>query len=67
MVRLTSIMISAALLGLLSLGGSGAASAETGGMTVGNATQASAQSIDQAASPATPTAAAPAALRGPEH
>ncbi|WP_298375474.1 caspase family protein [uncultured Bradyrhizobium sp.] len=66
MVRLTSIMISAALLGLLSLGGSGAASAETGGMTVGNATQASAQSIDQAASPATPTAAAPAALRGPE-
>ena len=66
MVRLTSIMISAALFGLLSLGVSGTASAETSGVTVGNATQTPAQSIDQADSPAMPTAAAPAALRRPE-
>ncbi|MHC2461236.1 caspase family protein [Bradyrhizobium embrapense] len=66
MVRLTSIMISAALLGLFSLGLSGTASAETGGITVGNAAQTPAQSIDQAASPATSAAAVPGVLRGPE-
>ena len=66
MVRLTSIMISAALLGLVSLGGSSTAFAEAGGVTVGNATHAAAPSIDQTVPPATSAATTPAALRGPE-
>ncbi|TWB97034.1 caspase domain-containing protein [Bradyrhizobium macuxiense] len=66
MVRLTSIMISAALLGLFSLCAPGAALAETGAVTVGTAAQTTVQSLDQAASPATSAAATPAALRGPE-
>ncbi|WP_174683028.1 caspase family protein [Bradyrhizobium mercantei] len=65
MVRLKSIMILAALLGLLSLGVPSSGFAETGGITVGNATQTPAQSIDQGASPTVP-ATMPAALRGPE-
>lgn len=66
MVRLTSMMISAALLGLLSLGTSSAGFAETGNITVGNAGQTAAQSVDQAASPATSAATTPAAPRSPE-
>ncbi|MCC8966054.1 caspase family protein [Bradyrhizobium sp. Pear76] len=66
MVRLKSMMISAALLGLLSLGAPGTGFAETGNITVGNAAQMPAQSADQAASPATSAAATPGTLRGPE-
>ncbi|MGY4159221.1 hypothetical protein ACVINW_005063 [Bradyrhizobium sp. USDA 4461] len=66
MVRLTSMMISAALLGLFSLAAPRAGIAESGNITVGNAAQAPAQSVDQAASPAMPAGTTPAALRGAE-
>ncbi|MHC2333255.1 hypothetical protein ACVIW0_002544 [Bradyrhizobium sp. USDA 4454] len=66
MVRLTSMMISAALLGLFSLAAPRPGFAETGNITVGNATQAPAHSIDQAGPSAMPAAATPAVLRGAE-
>ncbi|MBR0896412.1 caspase family protein [Bradyrhizobium tropiciagri] len=66
MTRLTSMMISAALLGLLSLGVPSPGFAETSNISVGNATQATTQSADQAPTPTTPAASTPAALRSPE-
>ncbi|UGY15991.1 hypothetical protein [Bradyrhizobium septentrionale] len=45
MVRLKSMLISAALLGLLSLGAPGAAFAETSTITVGNAAQTTARPL----------------------
>ena len=66
MVRLKSMLMSAALLGLLSLGPAGVACAETSSATVGNAAQAQAPSAVQPPSATVPAAATPAALRGSE-
>jgi len=66
MVRLKSMLMSAALLGLLSLGPAGVACAETSSATVGNAAQAPAPSAVQPPSATVPAAATPAALRGSE-
>ncbi|GKQ53056.1 caspase family protein [Bradyrhizobium sp. Ce-3] len=66
MVRLTSMMISAALLALFGLGAPSPGFAETSDITVGNAMPTTTPSINQSASPATSAATTPGTLRGPE-